>query len=141
MWGFLLKNGHGRPYSAKVTNRGQVVTAPIEYDQSYFNSMTSTGTAYNFVTPKTKMRFVITGFIATSNKDVGTTNGATIPIIETDGPASTTPTKTLLQLELTKLDGRELTGLNLLTNKGVWVNASTNDATVNLTLMGYYVDT
>jgi hypothetical protein len=139
VWSFILKNGRGKKYSASVTSRGQVVTAPIEYNDTYYNSMSATATAYNFVTPKTNKRFVITGYIVASNKDVSSTTGAEIPIIEASSPSSTTPTKTHLTLELGKLDGRQLTGLNIITTAGVWINASTDDASVNLTLLGYYV--
>ena len=41
---------------------------------------------------------------------------------------------------LSEKDSRELIGLNWLINEGVWLNAKTSDATVDLTIGGYYID-
>jgi hypothetical protein len=138
--GFILKNGWGRPNPAKVSKRGQLITGPLEYSETYFNSMTSAGVAYNFIGPKSGKRFVVNGFIMSSDKDVNATNGAVVPVFEASSPTDTVGTKTLLELDVGKLGSRQLTGLNLLTNSGVWLNSKTDDATVNLTIIGYYVD-
>jgi len=35
---------------------------------------------------------------------------------------------------------RDITGLNLLTSPGVWINIKTNDDIIYVTLMGYYIN-
>jgi hypothetical protein len=140
MWRFALRNGWGYPYDAMVTKRGQLVTAPLKYNTTYFNAMTATGTAYNFITPKTGEQFVITGYIVSSDKNVNATNGAIVSIYEATSLTATSASKTILTLDLGKLDGAQVVGLNILTSKGVWINSTTDDATINLTILGYYID-
>jgi len=140
VWRFALRNGWGTPYDAMVTKRGQLVTAPLKYNTTYFSAMTATGTAYNFLTPKTGQQFVITGFIVSSDKNVNSTNGAVVPIYEAASETATAASKTILTLDLGKIDREGMMGLNILTSKGVWINATTDDATVNLTILGYYID-
>ena len=141
MIGFFIRNGRGKRYSAKVSKHGQIITAPLEYNETYYNSMSSISTAYNFIAPKNGKQFVIDGYIIESDKNVSATTGAEIPVIEAASPGSLTPTKTIFTLELGKLAGRNATRLNILTSAGIWINASTDDATVNLTLLGYYINT
>jgi len=140
MWRFALRNGWGKPYDAMVTKRGQLVTAPLKYNTTFFNAMTATATAYNFITPKTGQQFVITGYIVSSDKNVNSTNGAVVPIYEATSLTATSASKTILTLDLGKLDGAQVVGLNILTSKGVWINSTTDDATINLTILGYYID-
>jgi hypothetical protein len=136
-----IEDGRGGTRNkVRVTPRGQLVVAPIAFNTSIFNSMSTTA-AYNFVEPVAGKQFIITGYLAASNKDVSATTGATVPIIEAGAIDTTTATKTLLILNLGKLDSGGITGLNIITSAGKWINASTDDPTVNLTLLGYYTDT
>jgi len=130
----------GTKNTAQVTPRGQLVVSPIDFNTSTFNALDTTGTAFNFVEPIAGKQFVITGYISASDRSVSANDGAEVPIIESEAIDSTTATKILLTLNLGKLDSQSLTGLNILTTPGKWINASTDDATVNLTLLGYFVD-
>ena len=129
----------GTKNKVKVTSLGQLVVAPLEFSEPLFNAIALTATAYNFVEPVAGKRFVITGYIAATDKNVSSTNGAEIAIIESSAIDSTVASKVLLTLDLGKLDSQVITGLNMITSPGVWINASTDDATVNLTILGYYI--
>ena len=129
----------GTSHGAGVTSRGQLVTAPLEYNDPYFKQLTSINAAFNFISPKAGMQFVLDGYLMSAAKDVSNTDGATIVIYEADSPTSTIVQKQILQVNLLKLAGRDIVGLNLLSNPGRWINAKTDDATVDITLLGYFV--
>ena len=135
-----LMDGRGTKAKAKVTSRGQLVVGPIAFNVAHFNSLALVATPYNYVGPVAGRQFVIDGIIASSDKNVSATNGADVNIYEANAVDGTSVTS-LLTLTIGKLDRAVITQLNLSTNTGVWINAETDDATVNLTIIGYYIDT
>lgn len=135
----ILDAFFGTGQGAGVTSRGQLVTAPYDYSVPYFQKLNTINTAFNFARPIAGKQFVLTGYIASAEKDVSNTDGATVILYEASSPISTVVESQILQLNLLKLAGREIVGLNMLTNPGVWISAKTDDATVDITLLGYYV--
>lgn len=133
-------DGTGNDYMVKVTSRGQLVTAPLDFSDAHSVSATVINTAYNFVKPKSGKRFVITDILLNADNAVGTNPGATVVLYETDSLTSTTPTKTILSIELIKQTNRDITGLNLIVTEGVWLNIKTNDNNINATVLGYFVE-
>jgi len=127
--------------AAKVTDRGQLVVATIEYSEAYTVSATVINTAYNFIGPKAGKRFVITAILLNADKSVSATNGAVIVIYEATSATSTTASKTILSIELLKQVNRDITGLNLIVSEGVWLSIKTDDNNINATILGYYIDT
>ena len=47
----------GTPF--RLTESGELVTAPVAYDLTEFNAMSSANTAYSFYGPKVNFRFII----------------------------------------------------------------------------------
>jgi hypothetical protein len=135
----IYDNHFGTRVGAGVTSRGQLVVSPLEYNEPYFQSMVTINTAFNFIGPVTGKRFVIDGLFISSDKNVSATNGAVINIYEADAPDSIVSTKDIFTLDIGKLETSSLTALNVITSEGIWVNAKTDDATTNVTLLGYYV--
>jgi hypothetical protein len=131
-------DGRGTSSKAKVTSRGQLVTAPLDFSISYTQEVNATATAFNFVGPETNKRFVITDILLYANKNIGV-NDASIQIYEADSDTETTVSKTILDIEMLKQTSRDITGLNLIITEGKWVNIKTDDATIFATIMGYYV--
>lgn len=125
---------------AKVTCRNQLVTGALSYSQFYTANAAVINTAYNVVAPKTNKRFVITDMIIAADRGVSSTNGAIIDVYEATGPAVTTVSKQIYQDEITKLGRAVITGLNIITTEGVWINLKTDDNNVRINLGGYYVD-
>jgi hypothetical protein len=122
----------------KVTSSGELVTSSLEYDLTKYQEMSATGTAYNFYEPEPRKQFIITGFLAVSDKNI--TADAIVEIYEADSVSSTTVSKALPKFALTKNAIASPTPLRILVNEGVWVNAKTDDATIHLTMFGYYID-
>jgi hypothetical protein len=134
-----LVDGRGRGHLVRVSSRGQLITAPLDFSDTYTQEVNATATAFNFIGPVTGKQFVITDILLYANKDVGV-NDASVQIYEATSASSTTESKTILDIEMVKQTSRDITGLNLLTSEGVWLNIKTDDATIFATLMGYYVD-
>jgi len=134
-----IKDGLGTGNKVQVTRRGQLVVAPLGYSEPYYVAMTSNNTAYNLTGPQTGKRFVITGFIISADKSVGS-DGSLIEVYEADAEDSTTVTKTVMTLQMQEKDNLPITPLNLIITEGVWLNAKMDDNNVYLTAMGYYIE-
>jgi len=126
--------------AAKVTRFGELITGRYDYSDPIYHSMSSTATAYNFFTPISNKRLVITDILVDADRNVSPTTPATIDIYESSGSTDTTIDKQILKLELLKNSSRDFTSLNFIASTGKWVNAKTDDATVNITIAGYYVE-
>ena len=135
-----LNDGSGAGHTAKVTHTGELVTVRGSYDQTFQDSMTSTNTAYNLIVPKTANQFIITGLVINADKNVSATDGAVVEVYEATDATTTTATKTILTLNIGKNSTIPLTGILIQTTKGLFINAKTDDATVNITLLGYYLE-
>jgi hypothetical protein len=121
-----------------VRGNGQIVVGPFNSSTASTVTLDTAATSYNIWGPSTDENFIITDILIYANKNVGV-NDATLVIYEsTDGPATGTQSKILLNTEMVKQTTRDLVGLNLKVTEGSWVNAETDDDDVFLTVMGYY---
>ena len=123
---------------AKVTNSGELVIAPLAYDEVANQTLDSANTAENFFTPISRKQFVVTGIIANADKSV--TTDVVVDVYEADSLTSTTIDKAIFHFEMLKNGDKDLTGLRILVNSGVFINAKADDANVNITLMGYFIN-
>ena len=126
----------GNGLMAKVTASGELVTASLEYDTSVYNAL-ATGTASNFFGPKVGKQFIITGFLAVSDKLI--TADVIIEIFEASSSDTTVVDKTIMKFALTKNAEASPTPLRIKVSAGKWVNAKDDDDTVHLTMFGYYI--
>ena len=123
--------------AVKVTDLGELVVGPISFDDTQHHAMSSSGTAYHFYGPVVGKQFILTGFVAVSDKNI--TSDAIIEIYEATSPTSTSVLKQLFHFALTKNDNISLTPLRIKVSPGLFVNAKTDDATIHITIVGYYV--
>lgn len=135
-----IRDGHNKGYRAKVTEFGQLVVAPLAYDETVFNELAEPDTAYNFYKAKANKRFVITGIIAHADKQVGTIEGATFIVYEAETDDTTTVSKVLFQTQIAQQQTTTVLPLNIIVTEGQFVNAKTDDDDVHTTIMGYYID-
>jgi hypothetical protein len=131
--------GSSSNYVANVTDRGQLVVAPISYSNFYSITASVINTAYNVVPPKSYKKFVITDMIIAADRDVSSTNGAIISVYEATGPTVTAVSRLLYQDEITKLGRAIITGMNIITSENIWINLKTDDSSVRINMGGYYV--
>ena len=124
---------------AKVTIFGQLVTAPIEYSDASAQNLDVIGTAFNLVTPEHGKAIVVTDVIASADNTVSNTSPADIVIYESDSATSLNQLDVVVRPQLVRANNFILTGLNLIVPPGRWVNASTTDNSILVTLMFYRI--
>ena len=133
----IMDGAKGTGQYAGVTSIGELLVAGFGTlsNQAVYKSMTSVNASYNFFGPIAGQQFVITSIILDGP------NGATISIYE----AASTSTLTIDRL-VYKIDIRNATNLVipfsfggfLAVSEGEYLNAFTDTATVNMTIIGYY---
>ena len=131
--------GEGNETRVKVTKYGQLVTAPLAYSEPVLVEMTTPGQVYNFAEPNAGESIVITDIIVSADKSVSNTTPADVRIYESDGIDSTTVIKGIVAPQLTGSSNQSYIGLNLLVPEGLWINATTTDASILITIMYYRV--
>lgn len=87
--------------SVRVSDQGELFTRQLKFGEVEFNSMAVIDTANNFFKARAGERFIITGILINSNKDVGA-NGAIVDIYEASSTTSLTVDKQLVQLNILK---------------------------------------
>ena len=123
---------------ATVTKYGQLVVSPVDYSTPVSKVLSSTLTAYNFIEPSEGKSIVITDIILTANRSIGA-NDATVTVYQAGDVDSLTSDKDILNLEMIKQSNLVLTGLNMIVPSGFFVNATTDDASIFVTIMYYRV--
>lgn len=132
-------DGGGGKAKACVTANGQLVVAPISYDETVYKELAADNTAYNFYAAKPGQRFVITSIRAKADRDVSTTVDAAVIIYEASSSSTTTVDKVLHQEAMVR--GESVTmRTNILVTEGKYINAKTTDDDIHMTIMGYYLD-
>lgn len=138
----IIKDGSGSGAEAKVTSRGQLITAPLEFSDPLTIDLTTTGIAYNFFKPKSGRRFVITEIFVHTNR-TSPTGGTLIEIFEASEVDSITIDRSLFKVDLARQVGVGHGSLNWIISEGVWLNAKTDTSTgiSSVTVAGYYIAT
>lgn len=134
-----ILDGSGTGSTAKITTRGQVVTAPLEYSLAYNATAGTANVAVNVIEPINGKRFVIDSLMLYANQGVSNTADATVDVYEATSNATATISKSLVQTNMVRQDRIILQQINLIVSEGVWVNAKTTDDDVYVTIFGYYV--
>jgi len=125
--------------NASITSRGALVVAPYAYDLSSFNELDTDNVPKNFYKPEPHKRFVVTGIIATADKEVGANDDATITVYEASSTTSTVQDKIILEFVLTQSTVVSLLPLNIIVSEGKFVNGVTDKDDVHMNVMGYFV--
>ena len=120
---------------ARITNQGELKVSASEFSIPVKQTMDGTG-VFSFFPPKTGEKLIITGIILNASRSV--TNEALITIFEAASVTGTSVTD-ILAVDVAKSTTIPLLGLNLEVNTGVWVNATTDDPTCNVTILAHYV--
>lgn len=132
--------GGAKNVTVLVSDLGQLVVAPIAYDEVSFNEMNVAIAAFNFYEPEPGMQFVITSIYMKADRGVSNTVDATIILYESDAIDSLSVDKVLFQVNLVRGNAVNLAPLNILVSEGVWINGRTSDTDIFSTVTGYYID-
>ena len=135
----VITDGYAGMNIARVSEYGQLITAPYDYDTSVFAELAVDNTAYNFFAPKAGQRFVITVITGKANRNVSNTVDATVIVYEASASDTTVVDKVLFETAVIRGELITPPRLNLLVSAGKYVNAKTTDDDIFLTIMGYYI--
>ena len=124
---------------SRITEFGQLVVAPISYSSAVEHDMDVINTAFNFAEPVHGKSIVITDIIASANNSVSNTTPADIVVYQADSATSLVSLSGIVRPQLVRANNFILTGLNLIVPPGVWINATTTDDDILLTIMFYRV--
>jgi len=124
---------------ATVSSVGALVTSPWAYDETVFNELAESDTAYSFYKPRVEEQLVLTGIYAVADKQVSGSVSASVVIYETTSIDSTTVSKVLLQTAMVQDQIQLFAPLNILVKEGAFVNAKTTDDDVHMTITGYFL--
>lgn len=133
----LMGNGSQQ---VQVNSAGELIVSEGPYDLAVFNELDTTGAAYNFYGPRGREQFVITGFLVYGDKQVSTSTNATVVIYEASQSDEATEDRILVQVEVGQNQSIPFPNVRILCNKGVYINAKTDDDDIHITLFGHYVD-
>lgn len=134
-----ISDGTGDNHKTKVTSRGQLVVAPLDYSTFYLATAAAINTGYTVVPPVSGKRFVITAIILYANKNVGT-NDATVSLYESTSENSRDVETLIFQQEMPRKVTLSLIGLNIIVGQSRWVNIKTDDNSIFANIAGYYID-
>ena len=130
----------GSGSEVKVSSRGQLITAPLDFSTFFQVTLGDVNTAVNIIPPIAGKRFVITAMVFYPSRNVGV-NDATVEIYEASADDTiTVDTSIFLQEIARQTSSPPLTNLNIIVSEGKWVNAKTDDDDVFVNMAGYYVD-
>jgi len=130
------KNGN----AVDVAGSGHLVVGEHSFNETEFKLLNATaGTAFNYYSPKANKQFIIKGIIAQANKDVSNVATATVIVFEGSSAADTSADKVLLEFGLTRFGVLNAPPLNIIVNTGKFINATTDDTSILMTIMGYYI--
>jgi len=133
----LMGNGSQQ---VQVNEAGELIVSDGPYDLAVFNELDTINTAYNFYKPKGRQQFVITGFLMYGDKQVSGSANATVTIYEASQQDSVVADKILVQVEVGQNQSIPFPNIRILCNKGIYLNAKTDDDDIHMTIFGHYVD-
>ena len=123
-----------------VNDAGELLISEGPFDLTVFNELDIANQAYNFYGPKGQKQFVMTGFLIYGDKQVSPTTNATVVIYEASAPDSATVDRVLIQVEVGQNQAVPFPSIRVLANRGVYINAKTDDDDIHMTILGHYVD-
>jgi hypothetical protein len=134
-------HGGDKDTNVLVTDRGELVVAPLSFSTPYYVSVATLNTAFEVVPASARQCFVITGLLLASDKNFGSATVAeTLTIYEANAADLDTNLKTIVKVDLLKNDRLVATGLNLLVGQARSLIAIGTDDAVDVTIAGYYVN-
>ena len=136
----FIRDGHeGTGHMAGVSNAGELVITgfgSISGINTKFNIINLTNTAFNFFIPMSTQNFIITSVLL--NTPAAATN---IDIYEASSATSTTIDKELLSVNTSSKGFIPIIlpiGGFIPVTEGEFLNSKTDNATVNMTIIGFY---
>ena len=119
-----------------VTPNGELAVNSLTYSEPHYVELGVDAQIYNVVDAKTQKRFIIVGVLIGADRNV--TTDCSVHIYEATTVDGTTE-RDILTIDLNKGEHTYLNLINLSTREARYINATTDDDDVDLTIFGYYV--
>jgi len=132
----FIKDGQGSGHHVRVDHTNSIKVREGEPSTASRTQLAANNVGYTLKAPIQGFKFLITGLIINAASTV--TGNATIDIYESDTADSTVSTMDILTLDILKNDTIIILPVNILVEKGSFINAKTDDNVVNITILGYY---
>lgn len=127
-------------FNVLVSKNGELLVRPLKYSNPYYVLVDTPDTAFEVVPAIASMRFVMTGILISTTKTFASaTTAETITIYEANAADLSTNLRTIFKLDMLKNDRLPATGLNLQMANSRSLVAIGSDASVDVTIAGYYV--
>ena len=128
---------NGIPVS--VTDAGELAVADIAHSDSKSVVLDVDDQGYEFYAPISGKQFIVTGIFGKADRDVSTTVDAIVVVYESDAANSTTQDKVLYQDAMVRGERINISPIRLKVRPGKFVNATTSDDDIHMTILGYYI--
>ena len=122
----------------RVSGNGELVTAAFVYSMPYYVKIEVPAIAYNIVPAKIGKRFVSTGMLVATSKNLVAEK--TVEIYEALAADSTDHNKDILSIDMLKSERLPIPLDNAATESTRWINATCDGNDVSITIWGYYVN-
>ena len=139
MIGVKLQDGQGTSNVAKVSDNGILAVGQLSPSSSNTQTMDVVGAPFNLVVPKSGQKFIVTGLIINGTRSVSV-NGARIQVFSAPAVDSAVIITAGVTLDVNRNETIVLIPIEIEIPAGVIINATTDSATVNLTVLGYYAN-
>lgn len=133
-----LIDGKGKGNLAEISEQGELITRPAQYSKAVKKQIIDAN-AVNFFMPLVGKKFIFTGIILNTDRNVGV-NGALTEVYEASAEDSTTIVNPIIAIDQAKNITSPLIPLLIETAEGSFINGKADDFNVNISVLGYFVD-
>jgi hypothetical protein len=123
---------------ARVTKNGEMPTGALNYSEPHYVKITVANDIYNIVPAETGKRFVSTGMLIATSKNLSTEK--TIEVYESLAADSGGHAKDIISVDMLKNERVPIPLRNAATESTRWINANCDGNDVSITIWGYYVN-
>lgn len=123
---------------ARVSKNGELVNSSIDYSAPYYVKITVADDIYNIVPAIPEKRFVSTGMLIASSKNLAAEK--TVEIYESLSADSEVHAKDIISMDMLKNERVPIPLEHAATESTRWINANCDGNDVSITIWGYYVD-
>jgi hypothetical protein len=123
---------------ARVTKNGELVATALIYSEPYYVKINAPDTPFNVVPAKTGKRFVSTGMLIASSKNLASEK--TVEVFEALSISSGVHKKDIISIDMIKNERVPIPLDNAATESTRWINANCDGNDVSITIWGYYVN-
>jgi len=124
---------------ATVARSGALAVGPSHTSLPFNAELAIDDTPVNIVPAVADTSFCITGIILTGNKNISATVDATVVIYVADDEVTATVRTEVLTIPVGKSSQIVINPILVEIEEGKWINGTTSDDDVFVTILGYYV--